>query len=93
MTDDFDKAVDGEEAARLLASPVLKRIWDEYERELLERALAAPARDNEGRQNCLTAITILRKIRERLESKKFDARKAANDVAETGEANEKRRWF
>lgn len=89
MTDEHDKMVDAAEAGQLLDSRVFRTVMEEYERALFERALEAPTRDDEGRYRCLTAVTVLRKIRSSLESKKFDATKAADDVAKS----DSNRWF
>lgn len=76
-----DKIVEGNEAAQLLESRVFRDVMAEYEAQLFERALQAPTRDDEARYRCLTAVTVLRKIRSALESKKFDATKSADEIA------------
>lgn len=86
---DRDKMVEASEAAQLLESRIFRTVMDEYEKQLFERALEAPTRDDEARYRCLTAVTVLRKIRSALESKKFDATKSADDIATSGKSG----WF
>lgn len=81
---DRDKMIEAGDAAQLLENPIFVRVMAEYEKSLFERALEAPTRDDEARYRCLTAVTVLRKIRSALESKKFDATKSADEIAKGG---------
>lgn len=84
-----DKLIEAGDAAQLLENPIFVSVMREYEKSLFERALEAPTRDDEARYRCLTAVTVLRKIRSALESKKFDATKSADEIANGGKSG----WF
>lgn len=84
-----DPVLEGAEAQQLLDSAIFRSVMAEYEKSLFERALEAPTRDDEARYRCLTAVTVLRKIRSALESKAFDATKSADEIANGGKSG----WF
>ncbi len=80
------------DAARLLDDALLKEAFAAYEHALIDRAVAAPARDDEARTRCLMAVQVLRKVRKHLEKVVHDGKKAAR-AAEEIAAGDRRRWF
>lgn len=93
MTDLIERQARAEEAERLLREPMLNEAFEAFEQALLNRALEAPARDDDARRRCLDAVMTLRRVRGHLRSVindgKAAAYNAANDIANGG----KRTWF
>ena len=76
------------DATRLINDPVLKECFDAYEKALVERAIEAPARDDDARTRCMMAIQTLRRVRKHLDRLIFDGKSAAMQAADniaTGE--------
>lgn len=93
MTDAIERQARAEAADRLLRDPLFNEAFDTFELALMNRAIEAPARDDEARRRCLDAVNVLRKVRSQLRSViaegKTAAHNAANDIGSGG----KRRWF
>ena len=81
------------DAERLLGDALLKEAFDAYEQALIDRAVAAPARDDEARTRCLMAVQALRKVRKHLEKIVYDGRKAAKAADDIAADPNKRRWL
>lgn len=83
--DEIDRSARAEEAERLLNERLLKEAFDVFEKALLDRALKAPARDDEGRRLALQGVQVCRKVRGHLSSVikegKIAAANAARDIA------------
>tara|TARA_B100000686_G_scaffold101906_1_gene109124 strand:+ start:4365 stop:4643 length:279 start_codon:yes stop_codon:yes gene_type:complete len=79
------------DASRLANDPVLQECFDAYEQALIERAIEAPARDDDARLRCLMAVQVLRKVRKHLDRLIFDGKNAAKQAADSLASN-KDRW-
>lgn len=90
---DHDPQWRATDAERLLNDALLNEAFDAYEKALIDRAVAAPARDDEARTRCLMAVQVLRKVRKHLDSVVFDGRKAAKAADDIAADPNKRRWL
>ncbi len=82
-----------EDAQRLLDDDLLKEAFAVYEKALIDRALAAPARDDEARTRCLIGVQVLRKVRKHLEKVVHDGKKAAKAAKDIAKDENARRWL
>jgi len=81
------------DAERLLNDALLKEAFEAYEKALVDRAIEAPARDDEARTRCLMAVQVLRKVRKHLKSVVYDGEKAAKAADDIATDPNKRRWL
>ena len=88
---DRDPAIKGADAERLLNDALLKEAFAELDKAFDERALACPAKDDEGRRRLMDARVILRKVEGHLKKVAFEGKKAAQDAAK--DIAPMRRWF
>lgn len=58
-----------EQARDVTQNPVWAKLWDQFERELLERLLDCDATENEKRWRCQTSIEACRTVRRLFEAK------------------------
>ncbi len=81
------------DAERLLNDALLKEAFDTYEKALIDRAIQAPARDDDARTRCMMAVQVLRKVRKHLESVVYEGKKAAQAANDIATDPNKRRWL
>ena len=86
-----DPAIKGADAERLLNDALLKEAFDALDKAFDERALACPAKDDEGRRRLMDARVILRKVEGHLKKVAFEGKKAAQHAAK--DIAPMRRWF
>lgn len=77
----MDKVAKAEAAHRLANDPLLKEAFAEFDKALDDRALAAPARDDDGRRRLTDARMTLRKVQKHLEKIIFEGKAAAEKAA------------
>lgn len=53
----------GQMARDLLDNPIYKESWESTERDLLEAIVLTPQRDKAGREELVTMVKLLRKVR------------------------------
>lgn len=79
-----DPSFDPGEAKQILDNPVFKKAFNAFEKALFERAVEAPARDDDARMRCMMAVQALRQVEKQLRRMVFDgksAAKAADEIA------------
>lgn len=83
--DATERQARAEQAERLINDKLLIEAFDKFEQALLDRALQAPARDDEGRKLALQGVQVCRKVRSHLDAVikegKIAAINAAKDIA------------
>lgn len=72
-----DPKFDAGDAKQVLENPVFKKAFDAFEKALFERAVEAPARDDDARMRCMMAVQVLRNVEKQLRRIVYDGKTAA----------------